>query len=735
MKDSLPSARTLVRPLISLAAIMALAACTSSSGTNQVNANSGAAPQARFDLANRCLALKSLASSAYAERAAGGYAATAPSLPSAEAFYAKPTALGRYLFYSKDRQLLSANGGTVAPAATVSDGAEWMVDTTAAGRFTLLSTAAGKSLAADGAGHLVLSDTAGEFGFDPDTDCTAYPEMPTGIRGQTYVGRGVDKPVIGFADAHTHMAMSNELSDGRGNVGPSAGGVLYGQMFNRFGVTEALKDCEPNHGPDGIKDASFIIEGTTPSSHQTPGWPGFSGWPVVPNLTHQTMYYRWLERAYQSGLRLMVNLGTNIQALCEVGVAAGLGQPGADCNDMSLGLKQIAYTYQLQDYVDAQAGGPGKGWFRIVTSPAQARSVINDGKLAVVLGLEFANILDCSVSFDALGNETDGCDRAHIDQRLDEVYRLGVRQIYLYHDVNNALGGTGIFSPVALNLIGYYGTHQFWKTYACPDVPYFGQDAGLAGNYVAGAELTASIPGTGSDPVTSLILGSVNGSLPVYPPGRQCNARGTTDLGRYAIQQAMRKGLVLDVDHAELSIKQDMITLAKQQVPVYPLVSMHGGHGGITLQMAQDILGLGGLIFPYNPNGADWIKEFAELKKIWPQGRPLAMGYGFDGNGFGGMPGPRGAGHPPIRYPFTLFSGPGWGPQFAAAGIQPLTVEQLTIAESGKSWNADVDGEPHYGLVADLVEEIRLEGGEEAVTALYNSAEAYLQMWERTSQR
>ena len=28
---------------------------------------------------------------------------------------------------------------------------------------------------------------------------------------------------------------------------------------------------------------------------------------------------------------------------------------------------------ELQDYIDAQNGGPGKGWFRIVTDPFQAR--------------------------------------------------------------------------------------------------------------------------------------------------------------------------------------------------------------------------------------------------------------------------------------------------------------------------------------------------------------------------
>jgi hypothetical protein len=64
-----------------------------------------------------------------------------------------------------------------------------------------------------------------------------------------------------------------------------------------------------------------------------------------------------------------------------------------------------------------------------------------------------------------------------------------------------------------------------------------------------------------------------------------------------------------------------------------------------------------------------------------------------------------------------------------------VTVDLLTVPESGKFWNADEVGRPHYGLVADYVEEVRIEGGEEAVTALFNSAEAYLQMWEKTVNR
>ncbi|MCK5860741.1 MAG: hypothetical protein KAG72_15430, partial [Abyssibacter sp.] len=75
--------------------------------------------------------------------------------------------------------------------------------------------------------------------------------------------------------------------------------------------------------------------------------------------------------------------------------------------------------------------------------------------------------------------------------------------------------------------------------------------------------------------------------------------------------------------------------------------------------------------------------------------------------------------------------GEGWGPQFAEAGIAPLQVDMLSIP-GGKQWMMDEEGMSNYGLVADIVEGIRLEGGEDAITALFNSAEAYLQLWEQT---
>lgn len=741
--------------VLALMVAATLTACSSSlSPTSATNDNAatpgngtGVTPKTRYDMANGCYALQSVAKSAYAVHdATGAYTASAAALAGGEAFYMKPSALGSYLFYARDKTLLGVSGTSVGSATAPSSATDWTVNTDAQGFFTIVSIASNtQALVADTAGKLTLAAAsgagkAGQFNFVPSSGCTAYPEFNEDEVGTTYKGQGVDKPVIGFADVHTHMAMSHEMSDGSGNVGPSAGGTLYGQMFNRYGVVEALKDCKDFHGPDGIVNGDTVIHAGAINQnplnrHDTQGWPTFIDWPSANSLVHQGMYYTWVKRAYKAGLRIMVSHGTNIDSLCQVGRAAMSSirpaNANADCDDMSLGFKQDKYMYQVQDYIDAQEGGPGKGWFRIVKTPAEARRVINDGKLAVVLGLEFAHMFNCKLTVNPDGSETSGCDKAEIDHQIDEIDKLGVRQLFPFHDVNSSLGGTGIFSTNALNALGFYDTQQFWKTYDCPDGgegdKYF---------YPAGAVQTTAIPGSGADPVTIAVLAATQGTLPLYKPDvRQCNARGISDLGRYALQQLMKRKFIIDIDHAELSIKSEMIKLAQAQTPTYPLISAHGGHGGISTQQAKDILNLGGLIYPYKPNGKGQANFVKQIKPLWPAGRPLAVGYGSDTNGFGGLAGPRGAGSVPVKYPFTLFSGLGWGPQFAAAGIQPLTVKLETVPGSGKTWNVDEVGMAHYGLVADYVEETRIEGGQEAVDALYNSAEAYLQMWEKTVNR
>ena len=130
-------------------------------------------------------------------------------------------------------------------------------------------------------------------------------------------------------------------------------GIFHGAPFHRLGVERALPDCDRSHGPEGRRDligffydnkTGFDIDILLPAvaegefeefNHFTAGYPDFIDWPNSWNkATHQTMYYRWVERAYLAGLRLLVQHATGNSVLCELTVGTGAQQTLYSCNDM-----------------------------------------------------------------------------------------------------------------------------------------------------------------------------------------------------------------------------------------------------------------------------------------------------------------------------------------------------------------------------------------------------------------
>ena len=120
--------------------------------------------------------------------------------------------------------------------------------------------------------------------------------------------------------------------------------------------------------------------------------------------------------------------------------------------------------YALQDYVDAQAGGPGKGFFRIVTNPFQARRVINEGKMAVVLEVEVSELFDC------IGADPSSCSKDKIDAGLDKLYDRGVRSSLLLNKFDNPLTGVRFDSgPIGalINAGNKVSYGSFWGAKTC----------------------------------------------------------------------------------------------------------------------------------------------------------------------------------------------------------------------------------------------------------------------------
>ncbi|WP_338749299.1 discoidin domain-containing protein [Janibacter alittae] len=505
------------------------------------------------------------------------------------------------------------------------------------------------------------------------------------VTGEPAGGTTQDGEVRGLIDAHTHL-MSNE---GFG------GDIVCGETFSEDGVGSALVDCD-SHGSDGrtaLIENLTSLEGKGPlDPHSTQLWPSFGDAPKWSSLTHQQMYYRWVERAWRGGQRIMVADAVNNNILCSLPTQVNTHS----CNDMDTVRRQVQKTKDLEAFIDARHGGPGKGWFRIAYTPQEARSYIEQGKLAVILGMEISNPFGCGL---ALG--VPKCTKQQIDAGLDEVKNLGIRSMFLCHKFDNALCGVRFDAGtqgVIVNIGNFLNTGNFWQVEQCR--------TDLHDNTVAGGVVPADI--AEAFPVQA---------LPIYPEGPHCNKRGLTGLGEYALRGMMDRGMLVELDHQ--SVKAAKRTMEVLEAEGYPGVV--SSHSWMDKHFTERIYRLGGFVAQYGHDARSFVAEGAaddDLREEYGVG----YGFGMDMNGFGGTPPPRAdAAEQPLGYPFPLVMGEG-------------SVDRQVTGQ--RVWDYNTDGVAHYGMVPDWVEDMRtLEGGQgqEVVEDLLRGPESYLRSWQNTA--
>ena len=72
-------------------------------------------------------------------------------------------------------------------------------------------------------------------------------------------------------------------------------------------------------------------------------------------------------------------------SLCKPSLKATAATSWPLCeNSMLHVVNQLKAARKFEAFVDGISGGPGLGWFRIVTTPQEARAAVRAGKLAVV---------------------------------------------------------------------------------------------------------------------------------------------------------------------------------------------------------------------------------------------------------------------------------------------------------------------------------------------------------------
>ncbi len=570
------------------------------------------------------------------------------------------------------------------------------------------------------------------------------PDQGAGAVCDTTPAPNGQPAICGFADTHTHQFA---------NLG-FGGLLLWGEPFDPAGIQVALPWCDyadldavnpfglpvprvpvptanglaaltPVHGPGGLEDfiGMSLSEGV---GHPVGGAPDFDGWPSWYAVTHQQMYVDWVHRALQGGLKLMVMHAVSNEVFCDVSnQRAGFG-----CNDMDAVDKQIAGAKALEQYVDSQNGGPGKGWYRIVYTPQQARDAINNGQLAVVLGIEVDSLFNCK----AHGTCTD----QNLRDGLAKYYAMGARHIFPIHVFNNGFGGAALYNA-AFNTGNRIVNGDWFSAWDCSSEGYAFQ---LNHSTVLG----------------NLLQAAAQGALPpTYSGSGQCNSIGLTDLGQSLIRKMMSRKIIIDTDHMSRLASDATLQIALQQN--YPVIGGHSGfvdtsigskkaEGQKAIDQLQAIHQLGGMVSPILDQGTtDEIATFrgdvphdcGKSLKSWAQAYLYAasrmggagVGIGSDFNGFAGEPAPRfgkDACNGDVKAPQTG----GVGYPFSVIGGTGQTLDRSVIGN--RTFDYNFDGMAHIGMYPDFIADLRSIGlSDNDLKPLFRSAEQYIEMWEKAS--
>ncbi len=452
------------------------------------------------------------------------------------------------------------------------------------------------------------------------------------------------------------------------------------------------------------------------------------GWPNHTTRLHQQMHIDWIRRAHQGGMRLMVAQAGNTELF---------GLVGGNQQDIRVLLQQQLewmrrFVWDNRDILE------------IAESAGEARRIVSNGKMAVVLGIEM-------VTIDRL------LDRSRPDPYADLAERLrqmGLRHIYPIHNTDNSFGGTAIYNGL-FNLNNYYLNGSLWQV---RDGTRHGIDPGmqfLPANVhtklraeILGAEydfwpaLMRAVTGFGEAHIGgwTLNLGNlirdVDAASREYAKARgHVNARGLENAGERFIVEMMRRGLIVDIDHSSILARQRIVDLAGRFCDdrgCYPLTSSHTNfqemhqkpNETMTLPDEVDRLReLGGMVNPVSSLDPDMklgpdvrrggARRCAESSTAWLEAYQYAVrkmggrgvGFGSDFNGFLPTPRPRFGGEgclPATNYQPTTFDGdPGSGVRYShyTGGMTP---------DSSRLFQRTPDGSQHYAMGFGMTDQMSI---------------------------
>jgi microsomal dipeptidase-like Zn-dependent dipeptidase len=527
-------------------------------------------------------------------------------------------------------------------------------------------------------------------------------QSPSGQKGA--LSQGSVQAIDGMADLHVHM-MAEEAFGGRwlhgSHTGPLAdcdGGHDHGRFADD--LSAEMSRIQACGVPVSLVE-SLVERIASNEVSKIPGSKGDTGehadrrklgagWPSWDTIAHQQAHEDWLREAFDGGLKLVVMSAVSYDWLCRM-LPPENGR--AECDERADLLRQL-------DMV--QALDRRHAWLEVALSPAHARRIIAQGKMAVVLSLEANHFLE--TSSDLLAD-------------LDAFYQRGVRTMQIVHEVDNRLSGASLHHPI-------FQVAQF------ADTCHMDRDCGATvENLTLGFDVERGADGTCQ------------------------NVRGLSAEGRAFLEAMMDRHMLIDMAHMSNRAMDEAYELSRAR-DHYPLYVSHGHlkdimgarvaqHEKATSTRVVDYLRTtGGMLglrtFPEETRDYQHgnvaggcqgsTRSFAQAYEYASRGLHLPVAFGSDFNGFIQQTRPRFGDEACSASEVSLLLSNGKFTPFEAQSH----CEQAEERETGRTHTQlDTKGLAHIGLLPALVEDLQLLGAD--VSPLRRSAETFVRMWERAS--
>lgn len=441
---------------------------------------------------------------------------------------------------------------------------------------------------------------------------TAGPIVVAPLVLQTNAILADDRLKNGYVLTHEHPAVAKAFGGQyafrpAGNYIESQGILQNG--YATCGGCAVSGAC--NHGVKGALGPSALLGtigvntlGSDMKSHLPLGRPKHD------SFSHLRYATDWIKAAVsptdtamsgQPRMKIMVAYAVENETMCEQIGATGCPQ-GDSFSSM------VAQIDAIKAWVTANAA-----WAEVALSSADALRIVRANKLAVVLGVEAEHAF--------------GSERSNVDPvaRLNQYHARGVRTFYLAHKLNSRLAGADVYHPKAERggrairlsqaISGCFyvddttgfgpfplqkGNHQYCRDGCGPNMfkgrgvtdqcrsrfgdisevnllsylddaedefngfkvyplPNTFQTAGVAGN--------SDLSGGGR---TTMTAAPNPGQLAI-----ERNKLGLSTMGLAVVREAMRKGMLVNIDHVSSRARIAMRTIANQEFGGYPLNAFH----------------------------------------------------------------------------------------------------------------------------------------------------------------